>query len=495
MLIDMCGVPVNSVAVNPGKNIILKNALNPMTHEKGDITIPIDDEGMMYVNWSGKNKREDSFHLVPFYALLDYADYFNAVHEFFNRVEDERGMSEISRLNKEIDADMEAYRIEKEPKKRKDLWRAIKKTRNDLSLVKKSYTEDLKDEIALREKELKGKKNIQRQRELDILKDDLKAINLVIRMEEELADKITITGLTATGTHDIGTVPVSKEYAQVGVYHNTINTIVNKSFITRTSGPVNYLIMIGIALLMGYAIQRLNARLSLITIGASLVLINIITVLLFSYLNVCIDQLGVNLSLILPSLSIAGIKFLKEESQKKFIKNAFSYYLAPGVIDQIIQHPESLELGGSNRNITIFFSDVAKFSTISEKLSPQELVTLLNEYLTEMTNIILAHGGTVDKYIGDAIMAFYGAPHNFEDHALRCCLAGIEMKKKLREMQEEWRNLGKEEIYVRMGINTGERRRLATWAQKAVWITRLWGTRLTLPHGLRARINFTAPPP
>ena len=158
----------------------------------------------------------------------------------------------------------------------------------------------------------------------------------------------------------------------------------------------------------------------------------------------------------LPSLAIVAIKFMKEESQKRFIKSAFSYYLSPSVIDEIIKDPESLELGGEDREITIFFSDIKGFSTISEKLTPQELVKRLNEYLTEMTDIILKYNGTVDKFIGDAIMAFYGAPIIMPDHPVKACLAAIDMKKRLRELQEQWRKSGVEPIYARMGINTGK---------------------------------------
>jgi adenylate cyclase len=169
-----------------------------------------------------------------------------------------------------------------------------------------------------------------------------------------------------------------------------------------------------------------------------------------------VEQLGSNLSLLIPALSIISIKLINEENQKKFIKGAFSRYIAPDVINQILEHPESLELGGENRPITIFFSDVAGFSTLSEKLNPPELVALLNEYLSEMTDIIISHSGTIDKYEGDAIMAFYGAPQSYPDHEIKACMAAIDMKKRLREMQEHWRNIGQHELFVRMGMNTGD---------------------------------------
>ena len=135
---------------------------------------------------------------------------------------------------------------------------------------------------------------------------------------------------------------------------------------------------------------------------------------------------------------------------------AFSHYLSPKVIDSIIKNPEAIKLGGESRRITTFFSDVAKFSTISESLSPTELVSLLNEYLSEMTDIILGYDGTVDKFEGDAIMAFFGAPQVFPDHAARACFAALDMQRKLSEMRARWREQGRHELFVRMGMNTGE---------------------------------------
>ena len=133
---------------------------------------------------------------------------------------------------------------------------------------------------------------------------------------------------------------------------------------------------------------------------------------------------------------------MSEESQKRYIKNVFSKYMAPRVVDELIKNPDALQLGGELRNISIFFSDVEGFSSISEKLTPQQLVSLLNEYLSEMTDILLRYEGTVDKYEGDAIIAFFGAPLAFEDHPARVCLAAIDMKRRLAELREEWRKKG-----------------------------------------------------
>jgi adenylate cyclase len=130
-------------------------------------------------------------------------------------------------------------------------------------------------------------------------------------------------------------------------------------------------------------------------------------------------------------------------------------YLSPDVVKEVIANPGQLKLGGERREITDFFSDVANFTTISESLTPEGIVALLNKYLTAMTDIILANGGTVDKYEGDAIIAFYGAPVPHPDHAYRCCNAAIEMQLALDKLREEWLKEGYPEVRVRMGVNTG----------------------------------------
>jgi adenylate cyclase len=154
-------------------------------------------------------------------------------------------------------------------------------------------------------------------------------------------------------------------------------------------------------------------------------------------------------------ISLTVYKYLSESRQKRFIRSAFSTYLAPTVVQQLIDSPENLELGGEEREITAFFSDVQGFTSISEKLTPHELVELLNEFLTEMTNIILKHEGTVDKFEGDAIIAFYGAPNALENQAETACLTCVDMQKRLGELREKWRQEGKPELKMRIGLSTG----------------------------------------
>ncbi len=131
--------------------------------------------------------------------------------------------------------------------------------------------------------------------------------------------------------------------------------------------------------------------------------------------------------------------YLTEERSRKWITSVFGKYVSPVVIDNLIKNPDKINLGGEKRNITIFFSDIRGFTSISERLEPEELVRLLNEYLTEMTSIIIKDEGLVDKYMGDAIMAFWGAPLDQPDHAEIACSSSLEMMDKLRELQKKWK--------------------------------------------------------
>lgn len=507
MFLDICDVPLDRVEVIPGSRIILKKAVDPITKKTRDIAIPIDSKGMVYVTWAGSGEgkggiREKTFHLVPFFALLEYGEIKDLAWKEFNDKDDlkkdelaKRGqlVAQLAELSEDIKgADSETKKIlaanMKELKKnirqisvnlpldeltmrmnaarkeyvasqdeslRQKKWDEIVKLKKSINRTKLEYQALYKKEIKDLNKKIKNNNDPK-------LRDDLNreiyiegALDLVTRVED-LADRIVLVGLTATGSQDIGAMPLTKEYARVGTYHNTINTFIQRDFIKKVNWPVNFLIMLLLSIVMGYTIQRLDARRSLIAMTASFIALNIVVMAFFALMNIWLQQLGMVLSMFVPSIAIVGIKLLKEESQKRFIKSAFSYYLSPRVIEKIIENPDSLKLGGEDREITIFFSDVKSFSSISEKLTAQDLVKRLNEYLTEMTDIILRNEGTVDKYIGDAIMAFYGAPISMPDHPQKACMAAIEMRKRLRELQEKWKMAGQDPLEARMGIHTGK---------------------------------------
>ena len=160
-------------------------------------------------------------------------------------------------------------------------------------------------------------------------------------------------------------------------------------------------------------------------------------------------------TLIVTYAGIISYRIFFEEGEKKKIRSAFSQYLHPRLVEQMLTHPETLRLGGEEKELTALFSDIRGFTTLSENLTPAQLVELLNEYLTEMTEVIFRNWGTLDKYIGDAIMAFWGAPYPQTDHALRACRTGLEMFKSLQTLQMGWQARGLPPLDIGIGINSG----------------------------------------
>jgi adenylate cyclase len=172
--------------------------------------------------------------------------------------------------------------------------------------------------------------------------------------------------------------------------------------------------------------------------------------------NIWVDGILLAASLGLTFAMSTAFSYATEGRQRRQIKQVFSHYMSDLLIQDLLRNPDKLRLGGEKRVLTVFFSDLAGFTTLSEKLTPDEVVTLLNRYLTAMTDIILDSGGLIDKYEGDAIMAFWGAPLPQEDHALRACRAALDNQTRLAELRQEFMKMGLPPVHARIGINTGE---------------------------------------
>lgn len=195
------------------------------------------------------------------------------------------------------------------------------------------------------------------------------------------------------------------------------------------------------------------------------------------------------------------IHYTRMLREKLFIRKAFSTYVAPAVVRQILKEPKSLVLGGEEREITAFFSDIAGFTAISEKLTPVALVSLLNEFLTEMTDIILAHSGTLDKFEGDAIIALWGAPVAVENHGTLACEAAVRMQLRLAELRDHWKMTGSPELHMRIGMysgkavvgNMGSKNRMdytmmgdtVNTAARLEAVNKIYGTRSLIGHPTR----------
>jgi adenylate cyclase len=262
-------------------------------------------------------------------------------------------------------------------------------------------------------------------------------------------------GFSAPGLFDLRPTPVSGVYPGVEINATMLDNLLANDFFR----PVPAAFVIGITLLI--AILAGLATSSVSGIGKSaLVYVFFIAapfvICLIAYregfwLPLVVQEIGVAFTLFSAGL----IYYTTEGRQKMFIKNAFKQYLSPAVIEQLIQHPEHLKLGGERRMLSIFFSDLEGFTGISEGLEPEALTTLLNDYLSAMTDIIHEEGGTVDKYEGDAIIAFWNAPLEQPDHARRCVRAALRCQARLAEMRPMFRERLKKDLKMRIGINSG----------------------------------------
>ncbi len=270
-------------------------------------------------------------------------------------------------------------------------------------------------------------------------------------------EKIVMVGATAIGIYDLRVTPFGTVFPGLEIHANIADSILSEDFLNRPNWTAIFDVLA--ILVLGFFLGIVLPRVTVIPgLAAGLVVFS-------SYIIFCqylFSKHGIVLNLVYPLsvillvyVSITAYRYFVETRQKRFIKDAFSVYLAPTVVKQLIESPEHLELGGEEREITAFFSDVQGFTGISETLTPHEIVELLNEFLTEMTDIILDHEGTVDKFEGDAIIAFFGAPNLLENHAERACSASIEMQKRLAQLRTQWRAESRPELKMRIGICTG----------------------------------------
>ena len=276
------------------------------------------------------------------------------------------------------------------------------------------------------------------------------------KLKDSLKGKFCVVGQTDTGTTDIGVNPFHNEYVNVGTQGVVLDTILSESFITWLPPLWSALFCIITPVLLFLFTNLVPAT------RAALGFFSALLVLLFSFF--LFRYAGIFLNPIYPILSLISAVVFREISaytssdrERQFVRKAFSTYVSDDVVEEIIANPSKLQLGGVKRHMSAIFTDIRNFSTISEQLDPEDLVRLLNRYLTAMSDIILAEKGTIDKYEGDAIVAFFGAPLELPDHALRACLSAIKIKREETMLNEIFlkQNLSPFPLITRIGINTG----------------------------------------
>ena len=284
------------------------------------------------------------------------------------------------------------------------------------------------------------------------------ASQLQARLKEYIQDKYCIIGNTTTGSTDLQVTPVSAVYPGVGSQSVLLNTILQQNFIRTVSQKINILIFFLFALSLGSFLTRLKPVKAAIFFVVYLAMMTVLYFYLFHYQGLWLQLSGVWLIGITSFLLITVYRYLTEEREKTWIRHAFQHYLSGNVIDEILEDPSKLMLGGQRKNLSVLFSDIRGFTSFSEKKSPEEVVRYLNEYLDAMTQIIFEFKGTLDKFVGDEIMVFFGAPgtqhaSNHAEQAVRCAIA---MQKRLLELQAQWIKEGRDILHAGIGINTGD---------------------------------------
>lgn len=271
-------------------------------------------------------------------------------------------------------------------------------------------------------------------------------------------DKLALIGPTAIGIADFAVMPFQQsEYPGVEVHANLIDNILNGQFIRRgfTEKVIDVLFILLFSLGAGTLLSVVSPTRATSVLVIFLGFFLWLSYDLFAHHRIWIAAFIPTATLTTNYAAIISYRFFFEEREKKKVRGVFQQYLAPSLINQLLENPELLQLGGEEKELTVMFSDIRGFTTLSEGLPPAKLVGLLNEYLSEMTDTLFKHWGTLDKYIGDAIMAFWGAPYPQPDHAQRACLAALEMISVLRNLQAGWEAEGRPRIDIGVGINTG----------------------------------------
>jgi len=285
-------------------------------------------------------------------------------------------------------------------------------------------------------------------------------------------DKIVLIGSTMPEDKDIVPISFSTGNRQgenliygVEAHAHLIQCVLNKDFLSRLSLIPQLLLVIILTLFVFFVSSKIKSiktkysyLLEIINVLIVILLfmaIRFSTFYLFENFRIIFTTLGSYSAVLLGYFSSTAYHFVVERKQKTQIKGMFSQYLNSDVVNELISDPDKLKLGGEKRMLTILFSDIAGFSTFSEKQSPEELINFLNTYLSDMTDSVFLNKGTLDKYLGDSVMAFWGAPVAVENHAELACRAALEMQKRLTVLQNKWMKEDNKLFFTRIGINSG----------------------------------------
>ncbi|TAJ07065.1 MAG: adenylate/guanylate cyclase domain-containing protein [Nitrospirae bacterium] len=269
--------------------------------------------------------------------------------------------------------------------------------------------------------------------------------------------KAVLVGTSALGTYDQKSTPFSANFPGVEKNAAVVENIIHGRFLEKGiwAGPLDLGLIAAFGLTLGFVLPRLKALPGVLVAFAALAGYALTAQYLFIEHGVWLDVVYPMLTIAITFTAITVLRFMTEEKQAKEVRAMFSSYVSPRIVEELIKDPAKARLGGQRKELTMLFSDVAGFTAFSEKHSAEEVVAQLNEYLGAMTDVIFRWNGTLDKFVGDAIVVFWGAPLEQPNHVELSIKCALHMRKRLEELQEKWKAEGKVPFENGIGINTG----------------------------------------
>ena len=270
-------------------------------------------------------------------------------------------------------------------------------------------------------------------------------------------NKIVMVGATATGTYDMRSTPISPVYPGVEIHAAVIDNILTGRFLTRPNWSEIYdlIAIVALGLLAGAALSRLRALKGLVVTAGLFALHIVVARWLFGHAGVWLNLVYPLLTLSTTYVALTVYYYVTEERERQKIKGAFTHYVSAEVIDTMLEDPSRLKLGGDEKVLTVLFSDLQGFTSASERYTPTEMIDLLSEYYARMTEQVFDYGGMLKEYVGDELMAIFGAPVEQANHAKQACAAALAMRDRRVVLREEWARLGRPYLHARTGINSG----------------------------------------
>ncbi|UCB45218.1 MAG: adenylate/guanylate cyclase domain-containing protein [Spirochaetota bacterium] len=274
-------------------------------------------------------------------------------------------------------------------------------------------------------------------------------------------DKIVTIGASISELHDNFPTPFFVSGGRiltpgVEIHSNFIQSVLDQNFIATVPDYYVYLITLIFTIALAFIIKRTKPVIGITSAIGMAAVYSIVNVLLFARWQILMNFITPMSGIGLTVIGCIAYQYFSEEREKMRVRSVFKHYLAENVVDSVLEDTDTLRFGGEKKHLTVLFSDIRSFTTYSEKYLPEEVVAILGEYLTEMVDVIQKHEGMLDKFVGDEIMAVFGAPYYMDDHAEKACFTALEMIRKLDELKEKWQEQGREGFNIGIGVNTGD---------------------------------------